>query len=852
MSTEKLTPLMQQYFQLKEQYSEALLFFQVGDFFELFFDQAKQAAAILGIALTKRGTHNGKPIPLCGVPVHALDHHITKLVKAGFHVAICEQLEEARPGSVVKRGVTKVLTPGTLTDEKLLDDKRSSYLCSMFVAAESVILVFGELLTGQLSATMMRVDDWRTIETQLHRYMPDEIILDGLINTKKWQAILKQMGFVLSEPVKGFVGDFPSWIAAFKGEDQSLIKKSSSLERALECFYLYLKKNQEEALAQFKQIYLYRSDDFLIVDAATQRNLELIKNNQDGSAQHTLFTVLDRAVTTMGSRMIKKWLLSPLVHKSQINHRLDAVEVMVKDIGMTQQLAELLHDIGDLERVVGRIALNRAHLYDYVHLMYALAHIPKIISLLDSFKKSALLQRAVEAIGNFTSLHKLLAAALNVDSSKNWLIKVGFDQQLDELRELLAHAHDKVVALEQQEQKRTGIGSLKIRFNQVQGYYIEITKPNLHLVPDEYKRQQSLINKERFTTLELSELEHQLAKANTEINFVEQQVYERIKQEVFAEITSLRKLAYALAHTDALIGFALTAYDHNYTRPVISDDHAIIINKGKHPVLGAMLNQEFIPNDTLLTDQEYLWIVTGPNMGGKSTYLRQIALLCLMAHCGSFIPTESAQIPVLDRIFTRVGAGDNLAEGKSTFLVEMEETATICTQATERSLVILDEVGRGTSTYDGLALAQAVVEHLYHRVKAKCLFATHYHELTKLEEELPGIVNYHAASKQRPTGVLFLHKIIKGAAEGSFGLEVARLAKLPDPLIDRARDILNELAKNGHGLYVPVQKEMVKEDENLKNKALLDQLKKIDLDNVTPREAHEFLYRIKSDLQFEK
>lgn len=848
MNTEKLTPLMQQYFQLKEHYPEALLFFQVGDFFELFFDQAKQAAAILGIALTKRGMHNGKPIPLCGVPVHVLDHHIIKLVKAGFHVAICEQLEEARPGSVVKRGVTKVLTPGTLTDEKLLDDKRPSYLCSMFVATESVILVFGELLTGQLNATVVRVDDWRSIETQLHRYMPDEIVIDGVVSTKKWQTVLKQMGFVLSEPVKGFVGDFSSWLASFKTEDQLLIKKSVSLETALELFYLYLKKNQEEALAQFKQISLYRTDDFLILDAATQRNLELVKNNQDGSANHTVFSILDRAVTAMGSRMIKKWLLSPLVHKSQINHRLDAVETMAKDIATTQQLVELFHDIGDLERVVGRIALNRAHLNDYIHLMHALAYIPKIISLIGKFAQSALLQRAAEAIGTFTALHDLLTASLNSDSSKNWLIRNGFDQQLDELRELLDHAHDRVIAMEQQEQKRTGIGSLKIRFNQVQGYYIEITKPNLHLVPDEYKRQQTLVNKERFTTLGLNELEHQLTKARTEIDFVEQQIYERIKHAVFLEIAPLRKLAYALAHTDALISFALTAYDQGYIRPVIRDDRTLVIKKGKHPVVAATLGSEFIPNDTLLNGQEYLWLITGPNMGGKSTYLRQVALLCLMAQCGSFIPAESAEVPLLDRIFTRVGAGDNLAEGKSTFLVEMEETATICTQATERSLVILDEVGRGTSTYDGLALAQAVVEHLYHKVKAKCLFATHYHELTKLEEELPGIVNYHAASKQRSTGVLFLHKIVKGSAEGSFGLEVAKLAKLPDALIDRARDILQELAKNGHGLYVPAQKKIDQEGENRKTKELIDQLEKLDLDNLTPREAQEFLYQIKSEL----
>jgi len=861
MAADKLTPLMKQYFDIRKQYPDLLLLFQVGDFFELFFEHAQKAAAVLGITLTRRGSFKGKPIPLCGVPIHALDHHLVKLVKAGLHVGICEQLEEPKPGSVVKRGVTQVLTPGTLTDLKLLDDKRSSYLCSLFVASDSVALVFGELLTGQLFTTLVRVDDWRTIETQLNRYMPDEIIVDGIASIKKWRNILKHLGFVLSEPAKEIINEFSDWVKNFSEENREVVKRSSVLRVALEQFYTYLKKNQTMALDQFKDITCYRTEDFLIIDASTQRNLELVKNNQDGTSQYTLFSVLDNAVTAMGSRMIKKWLLSPLVSKKQINHRLDAIESFVNDISVTQQVAELLKNVGDLERVIGRISLNRAQLYDYVHLMNALSRIPKVRNLLDKFKVSALLHRINDAIGDFGSLYRLLQASLNYNStdcdseddnpsdfSKDWLIKSGFDKQLDELRELLAHSHEKVVAMEREEQKKTRITSLKIRYNHVQGYYIEVTKPNLHLVPDQYKRQQTLVNKERFTTPELAELENKLTKARTEIDYVEKQIYERIKKAVFEQVASLRTLAYALANTDALLGFALTAYDNSYTRPIFHDKRDIVINNGLHPVISKSLESQFIPNDTFLTDQESLWIVTGPNMGGKSTYLRQVALICLMAQAGSFVPASSAQLPILDRIFTRVGAGDNLAEGKSTFLVEMEETASICMQATEKSLVILDEVGRGTSTYDGLAIAQAVVEHLYHNVKAKCLFATHYHELTRLEEDLVGIVNYHAASKQRTSGVLFLHKIIKGAAQGSFGLEVAKLAKLPDSLIDRAREILDELSKKGHDLYVPVQRERVVEtvDENLSQ--VVDKLKKLDVDGLSPRQAQELLYRVKDEL----
>jgi len=840
---------MEQYFTIREKYPDTLLFFQVGDFFELFFEHAQAAAAVLGIALTKRGTHDGEPIPLCGVPLHALDHHLFKLVKAGYHVAICEQLENPKPGSIVKRGVTQVLTPGTLTDTKLLDDKRASFLCSCFISHETIVLVFAELLTGQLHATLIKGDDVRAVETQLYRYMPDEIILHGERSLGMWQKWLKQQGFRISSPVVVIDNSFGDWLQKFPDKQQEVVKKSAVMHVALEQLYLYLNKNQSGALDHFRSCTFYRVNDFLVIDAATQRNLELVRNMHDGTAMHTLFSILDRSVTAMGARTIKKWLLSPLINKKHIEHRLDAVETFVADIGLTQKLVEILHDLGDVERIVGRIALQRAQLYDYVHLKCALGAAPKIKAYLKKCDKSKLLQRIDEAIVNFLLLHQLLDASLNDDTSKDWIIKRGFDHQLDELRDVLLHAHDKVIELEKREQEETGIGSLKVRYNQVHGYYIELTKANLHLVPDRYARRQTLVSKERFTTPELTELEHQLTKARTEISAIEQRVYERVKNEVYAEINALRNYAYALANVDASIGLALTAYDKGYVRPVIHEEGDINIKDGKHPVVGSALGTDFISNDTQITDEQKLWILTGPNMGGKSTYLRQVALICLLAHCGSFVPAAHADIPILDRIFTRVGAGDNLAEGKSTFLVEMEETATICLQATEKSLVILDEVGRGTSTYDGLAIAQAVVEYLHHTVKASCLFATHYHELTQLEGELPGIINYYAASKQRSAGILFLHKIIPGVAAGSFGLEVAKLAKLPDSLVKRAAEVLQELTKHqthyvpAHN--VPAQQELVPVELSSQDKEVIEELRKIDMENITPRQAHELLWKIK-------
>jgi len=795
----KTTPLMEQYFAIRAQYPDCLLFFQVGDFYELFFEHAQQAAAVLNIVLTSRGTYDNKPIPLCGVPLHAVNHYLGKLVRAGFHVALCDQLEPAKAGVVVKRGVTQVLTPATLTDLRLLDEKRASYLCSCVIAHDSVALVFVEILTGQFQATLLKSSDLRALQQQLTRFMPDEIILES--SQERWQTWFKQLGFSLSAPVLTTDPQFEHWLVQLTDQPGQLltsVQRMPVLLRALELLHSYLSKNQPAAVDQCKTLVLYKPADFLVLDAATQRNLELIYNSCDGSAANTLFAVLDKAVTPMGSRMIKRWLLAPLTNPTHINARLDAVQLLIQEIGITQQLVEQL-TVGDLERIIGRIALERAQLHDYVLLTRALERVPVLTRLIRALSGSALLVRIGTSLGDFFALEQLVKSALNDDPAHDWLIKPGFDHQLDSLRAVLDQEHERLLALERREQERTGINSLKIGYNQVQGYFIEVTKTNAHLVPEDYQRYQTLTGKERFVTPELTALEQLLTKARREINQVEQQVYQQLKDEVKARLGDLRQLAYALANLDALIGFSLVAYDQHYCRPVIHDRQEIIITDGKHPIVAQVLAHDFIANDTVLNCEELFWVITGPNMGGKSTYLRQVALMCLMAHCGAFVPAKSAAIPLMDRIFTRIGAGDNLAGGKSTFLVEMEETATICQLATEKSLVILDEVGRGTSTQDGLAIAQAVLEYLYTQVHCFCLFATHYHELTELCEQFSGMVNYYAASKQQETGILFLHKIIKGVARGSFGIEVAQLAQLPPAVIERAREILQERAQEtGH------------------------------------------------------
>lgn len=860
------TPLIKQYFAIKDEYPDALLLFQVGDFYELFFDDAKKAASFLGITLTSRGKNNDVPIPLCGVPVHALDHYLTKLVRGGFRVAICNQLEEPKPGKVVKRGVTQVLTPGTLTDEKLLDDKSASYLLSFFPTSQACGLLFGELLTAQLFATIIPVDATRMLEGELVRFVPDEILMPGDNTSKHFKKVFSQLGFCTTLHSFDVQSKEPeqAWLTQnLQGSFKDIQNKHESLRYALYNFYWYLKKNQQQALDYFKHIHFYEPDDFLILDATTQRNLELVQNNQDGKRVNTLFSLMDQASTSMGSRCIKKWLVRPLLKKEMIKQRQEVVELFCKKPVLLQKLQELLRSIGDLERIIGRIALKRASVYDYVVLSQALGKLPQIASLCFQHANVPLIKVLLSYCCAFEQLHALLVAALYDDINNDWLIKKGFDQQLDQLRVLATNSNQAILDLEKKEQQRTTINSLKIRYNQVHGYYIEVTKPNLSLIPDDFIRTQTLVGKERFTTLSLKKLESEIISARLDVERVEQEVFERVKNEVAEYISPLRKLAQVLAHLDTLMSFAALAHSRQYVRPNFNEQNKIEIKEGRHPVVDSNVGNRFIPNDILLDNKQRLLIITGPNMGGKSTYLRQSALISIMAQCGSFVPAAYANLPILDRIFTRIGAGDNVADGKSTFFVEMEETAIICTQATENSLVILDEVGRGTSTFDGLAIAQAVVEYLYTHVKARCLFATHYHELTHLEQQYSGIVSFHAASKRTKNGILLLYKILKGAADGSFGLDVAKLAALPESVVNRAHEILNELtheSKHKRVLDNSIQggirteiDAMSKTINNLQTKVkqrdeLFGRLDAINFEELSPKMAFDILWALKEQL----
>lgn len=851
-----LTPLMRQYYAVKQQHPHALVLFQVGDFYELFFDDAKRASAFLGIALTKRGKINGDPIPLCGVPVHALDHYLTKLVRAGFKVAICDQLEEAKPGKTVDRGVTQVLTPGTLTDPKLLDEKSASYLFSFFSTQDQWGLLFAELLTAQLFATVLPIDALKGLESELSRFFPDEIILPDDKQVRSFETYFKQQGYcttIVSN--QSDLNTVDQWMNVQLPEQaRAYVSGNQSMLHAVQNFYSYLHQTQQSALDQFKSLHWYAPEDFLILDHATQTNLELVKNAHDGSRKNSLFSIIDGALTPMGSRMIKKWILRPLVKQPAIEQRQDAIAQLMANIVIMQQLEQILSEFGDVERIIGRIALRRATYHDYLHVKRVLGLLPQLHTILQN-SPAWLLSVIMQQCTGFESLYYLLDRALNDDTSKEWIIKSGFNAELDGMRDLCNGATSKVLALEQQEQQATGINSLKVRYNQMYGYYIEITKTHLDAIPAHYIRQQTLVGRERYVTKELQQLQHEILHAQSQVSTLEKTLFEQIKQDVCMQISQLRKLSHALSNLDALCGLSRISYQYGYVRPTFNDQATLTIQQGRHPIVERVMDAPFIPNDTQLDTQNSTWIITGPNMGGKSTYLRQVALIGIMAQIGCFVPAKMANLSILDRIFTRIGAGDNLAQGKSTFLVEMEETSAICTQATAQSLVILDEVGRGTSTFDGLAIAQAVVEFIHTTIKARCLFATHYHELTLLPQNFKGIVCHHAASKKNHNGIQFLYKIMPGVAQGSFGVEVAKLAQLPFAIVNRAEHILDELQSNSHAHVMPaipdrssdfaMQKiEQLQAQLNDAQKKLAA-LSKIDYDHLSPKAALDLLWKFK-------
>lgn len=855
-----LTPLMKQYVVVKQEFQDAIVLFQVGDFYEIFFDDAKRVSAFLGITLTKRGEMNGEPIPLCGFPIHAIDHYIPKLVKGGFKLALCDQLEPAISGKMVARGVTNVLTPGTLVSDNLLDAKSNSYLFSFFPTKAGLGLLFSELLTSQLHATVLSAGALRQLESELFRFLPDEVLVLQNKAMQSYESFFKQRGFFTTSFALNFDQALieQETLCLEQQFDAATCQKLSDQHSLLYATILwkkYVQKNQQQALSACKTIQFYEPEAFLMLDGATQKNLDIVKNSFDGSRAHSLLSLVDKAVTPMGSRMIKRWLLSPLMDLPIILQRQKAVGQFVSDRVFCHKVEALLSGCADMQRIVGRVALDKASLVDYVALAKLLEQLPSLKALLIQ-NNADYLSALAHSFYDFQEIQIMLQQACNDDAINECIIKQGFDEKLDRMRGLVYNSSQKILELEQQEIIRTGINSLKIRHNNIQGYYIEITKTNLDAIPDDFIEIQTLVNRKRFTTKPLQALQLEILQAQQHYQALEKEIFEQVKAYVRLQIHDLRASSFALAQLDGIIGFAKVSYEWGWVKPEFHDYQDILIYGGKHPIVAESLLEKFIPNDTTLTDQQGLWIITGPNMGGKSTYLRQVALICLLAQTGCFVPAVQAQLPIIDRIFTRIGAGDFLAQGKSTFLIEMEETAQILQSASDRSLVILDEVGRGTSTYDGLALAQAIVEYIAKKIKARCLFATHYHELTQLQECNPGIANYYADSVQTASGIVFLHKIVPGKADGSFGLEVAKLAHIPESVICRARAILQDLSKNGLNLTHNQRCEFgvgIGQPQNFtmkfEEKMLIEKMRSLELEDITAKQALDLLWQFKKELE---
>jgi DNA mismatch repair protein MutS len=897
--TEPSTPLMRQYAAIKKQHPNALLFFRLGDFYELFFEDAVIAAKELQITLTSRNKEKNVAIPMCGVPYHAAENYLSKLLRKGFKVAICEQMEEPSVAKkLVRREVTRVMTPGTAIDSSVSSEE-NNFLAALARASGAVGLAALDLSTGEFRATEFRGPDAeRRIMEELQQLRPREVLypsslplfdqaptnasLDGTeaASSSATPATLQSVGDrarFTETPLEDWVFSPDYAVPLVENQFGVLSLEGFGLHgkpaaaTAAGAILHYVRATQRGTLQHVDRIGFYDRQECLVLDAVTVRNLELVEPLfANTGSEVTVFHALDATITPMGKRLLRSWLLRPSIQVAEINQRLDAVEAGVKDFIAREELRRALDGVLDIERLLSRVTLEAANPRDLLALCASLNRIPLIKAALGRLNKDG------QASIRLTELHSLLDELADLRDriektivpeppltlADGGAIQPGVDAELDELRNLSRNSKQYIAQIEERERQRTGINSLKVKFNSVFGYYIEISKANLRHTPVDYERKQTLVNAERFTTPELKEYETKVLDAQEKIVEIERRLFTELRTAIAAEAKRIRQTSLALAEVDVLASLAFIAQNRAYCRPQLTDDAAsseLEVVEGRHPVLEQLeltaSNDRFVPNDLYLNATSHsLLLITGPNMGGKSTYLRQTALIVLMAQMGSFVPARSARLPVVDRIFTRIGASDNLARGRSTFMVEMTETAAILNTATAKSLILLDEIGRGTATYDGLAIAWAVIEYLHSTSRAKTLFATHYHELTELES-LEGVKNFHVSVKENAGGIVFLRKVEPGSADKSYGIEVARLAGLPPEVVVRAREVLHEHESAEHqttahlspGAQPPDSKMQLTMFTPLSQK-IVDRLKEADLNNLTPLEAMNLLHELKKQV----
>lgn len=860
-----LSPMMKQYFEIKEQNPDTLLFFRLGDFYEMFFEDAKTASKELELTLTGRDCGQEERAPMCGVPYHSAESYIARLVGKGYKVAICEQMENpAEAKGIVRRAVVRVITPGTVMESSMLDETRNNFICSVFTEETAAGICFADISTGELRSTELAAASFSELEAQvkneLARFSPREI----LINPHTFQ--LAEMAKFVKERLSASLeclpeeetGDAPRLVEGqFSPEYVKELGLGPLQIGAIGSLLVYLKRTQRTGLERMNTIELYSGSQFMGLDLSARRNLELLETMRNKSKRGSLLWVLDKTKTAMGKRLIRVWIERPLLNPAQILRRQNAVEELATDGILCETIAEQLSGIHDLERLMTRIVYGSANARELRSLCSALSRLPELKEQLKGIR-SNLLHEVERKIDPLTDVCEWIEQAI-VDEPpfsvrEGGMIRPGYHAELDELRTDMGSGKEVIARLEAQERDKTGIPKLKVGYNRVFGYYIEVSNSYKEKVPEEYIRKQTLTNCERFITPQLKELEGRILGAHDKSIQLEGQLFEELRTKVAEQLARVQATAAAVAQLDVLVSFAVVSVANGYRRPDVNLNGKIILKDSRHPVVELLLDgAPFVPNDVFLDmDDNRVAIITGPNMAGKSTYMRQIALIVLMAQIGCFVPAESAEIGVVDSIFTRVGASDDMASGQSTFMVEMTEVADILKHATNRSLLVLDEIGRGTSTFDGMSIARAVLEYVADKrsLGAKALFATHYHELTVLEELISGVKNYNIAVKKRGDDVTFLRRIVRGGADDSFGIEVAKLAGVPNKVVQRAKQVLKELESGQPVLAAKAARAEVEEPSDQlslvppNESELLERLRVLDVNTLTPIECMNTLFEL--------
>lgn len=864
-----MTPMMQQYFEIKDKYREYILMYRLGDFYEMFFDDARVASVELELTLTGRDCGEAERAPMCGVPYHAVESYIGKLVGKGYKVAICEQLEDpASAKGIVKRDVVRMITPGTLTESSLLDEKKNNYIAAIYADEDAIGVAFADISTGHLSATFFEGNhSTQKLIAELGAYAPREIVLNvsaadipeaADFLKERLQAVINQNQSPRFEPEKAaslVFGRFANLPGEFEDSENPALLAAGAL-------LSYAEETQKNDLGNLGMLNYYKDGEFLELDVNTRRNLELCETMRRAEKKGTLLWVLDKTKTAAGARLLKKFIDQPLKNPYQINRRQAAVAELFDRVIERGELANALAGMLDMERLITRIVYGTANARDLRAVAQTAAKIPEVKNLLSSFETEEL-AGIYKELDTLSDLCELISSSI-VDEPpfsirEGGFIRDGFHPDVDRLNEIEKNSRGWISKIEEAERAATGIKNLKIGYNRVFGYYIEVSKSNISSVPDRYIRKQTLTNGERYFTQELKDMESQVLGAGEKRVALEYQLFCEIRLRVAANVHRVQKTAYLLSKLDVYCSLAEVASRNSYCRPEVTYGNVISIKDGRHPVVEQCAKDSFfVPNDTELDgNANRFMLITGPNMAGKSTYMRQVALICLMAQIGSFVPAKEARISVTDKIFTRVGASDDLAMGQSTFMLEMSEVAYILANATKQSLIIYDEIGRGTSTFDGMSIARAVAEYtLGKKIGSKTLFATHYHELTTLESDMQGVINYHIAAKKRGDGITFLRKIVKGAADDSYGIEVAQLAGVPNTVIKRAKEILDSLESGKQPEMKNRFKEKPKTEdsagmmsfENFVQNEVCEKLKKTDVNTISPLEALNLIFELKKIL----